>query len=328
MMPSPQWKLVVDLGGPQLLHNNTLENSRKQLLLSLIEAHTPPDQRSPLAEFLPGFASIRLLLIEHNLNDRENELLKSAVACFQSYKASGRDDKDATWMTARDFMILSRNHMGQSSYYEAGATDYSSNNANTAYGNTNNNNKSSTNLHEYQSRANNNNNSSNNLQEYPNRTNNNNNTKSSNNLQEYPSRGPDASVYSGNGSSGMQSSVCSGNGSSAMSSTYSGNGIGSSGMQSLQRLVGQTAASSIQKQVQPVGGAPSLPSAQQLQQHLLAPLHNEKDAFQNFNMSPILQPIQAPNHLEQLSNFGVYGLSQSQMQALLQNDGSLNFPGM
>jgi len=101
----------VDIGVPPVRQLDSEEASEILQLHSLIETHTPLDKNSPHVEYLPGFTSLRLLLTDHARSDRENELIKSALRAFQTYRSAGRSDKDCAWMTARDFMILSK-HSG------------------------------------------------------------------------------------------------------------------------------------------------------------------------------------------------------------------------
>ena len=77
-------------------------------LLNLIQKCTPADKNSPLSQYLPGFTSLRILLTQQFRSNRENELLKAILSCFDSYRKVGRVDADIATMTARDFMALSK----------------------------------------------------------------------------------------------------------------------------------------------------------------------------------------------------------------------------
>lgn len=111
-MPSPKWKLIVDLGvSAHDEDDNSDQYSRIATeLLNNLSTVMPRDQRSPLAEYLPGFSSIRLLLTTTTHSDREKALLRSVIDCYKTYKAAGATEHDAIWMTARDCMIPSK-HM-------------------------------------------------------------------------------------------------------------------------------------------------------------------------------------------------------------------------
>jgi hypothetical protein len=77
-------------------------------LLRIIETHTPCDKSSPRASFLPGFTALRLLLLKKTRSQRENDLLKTVLACYDSYKTTGRSEADTACMTARDYMALEK----------------------------------------------------------------------------------------------------------------------------------------------------------------------------------------------------------------------------
>jgi hypothetical protein len=116
MMPSPKWKLIVDIG----VSTHDEEDVASQdthfttELLNKLTKYMPQDQRSPLAEFLPGFSSIRLLLTTNNQTYRERALLDSVIACYKTYEAAGKSEKESTWMTARDLMTLTdRNQIAE-----------------------------------------------------------------------------------------------------------------------------------------------------------------------------------------------------------------------
>lgn len=111
LRPSPKWKLVVDVGVavPPRAPDTTEEELQMHYdLLNLIQQCTPADKNSPLSQYLPGFTALRILLTQQHRSERENELLKSILSCFHSYRKVGRTDSDIATMTARDFMVLSK----------------------------------------------------------------------------------------------------------------------------------------------------------------------------------------------------------------------------
>jgi hypothetical protein len=111
LRPTPKWKLVVDIGVavPPRTPDTTEEELQMHYdLLNLIQRCTPANKNSPLAQYLPGFTSLRILLTQQYRSERENELLKSILSCFDSYRKVGRADNDIATMTARDFMALSK----------------------------------------------------------------------------------------------------------------------------------------------------------------------------------------------------------------------------
>lgn len=77
-------------------------------LLELIQKFTPIDNNSPLAQYLPGFTSIRLLLMKDDRSPVDEELIRTVVHCYSSYKKVGRADEEIASMVAREFMMLSK----------------------------------------------------------------------------------------------------------------------------------------------------------------------------------------------------------------------------
>lgn len=108
LRPSPKWKLVVDVGQDATDGDDDMDVVKLNSLLRIVEANTPKDSSSPLVCLLPGFTSLRLLLVKENRSRSENDLLKSVLACYDSYIAGGRFEADIACMTARDFMALSK----------------------------------------------------------------------------------------------------------------------------------------------------------------------------------------------------------------------------
>jgi len=111
LRPSPKWKLVVDVGVAVPPRGSDTTEKELQMhydLLNLVQQCTPADKNSPLSQYLPGFTALRILLTQQHRSERENELLKSILSCFDSYRRVGRTDSDIATMTARDFMVLSK----------------------------------------------------------------------------------------------------------------------------------------------------------------------------------------------------------------------------
>ena len=78
-------------------------------LLLLIQKCMPADKKSPFASFLPGFTSLRLLLIQQTRTPREDELLKSILASYATNRRGGnRSETDMAVSSARDFMMISK----------------------------------------------------------------------------------------------------------------------------------------------------------------------------------------------------------------------------
>mmetsp|Transcript_25197 Transcript_25197/g.51371 ORF Transcript_25197/g.51371 Transcript_25197/m.51371 type:complete len:470 (-) Transcript_25197:237-1646(-) len=132
-MPSPKWKLVVDISFPatpnvqaeQVSSNLSTEDSptsqsdvpsqkeegrdtRIEEIVSLLGEHMPSDPRSSLASYLPGFMSLRLMLLRASRNHEEEELVRTMLGSYSSFTASGRSKGDIAIMMARDFMYLTQ----------------------------------------------------------------------------------------------------------------------------------------------------------------------------------------------------------------------------
>ena len=88
-------------------------DSRANDLLLLMRTYTPADKNSPLAVYLPGFTSLRLLLEMRSKSPREEELAQTLVESYSSYCQSGRTPSDVAWMVARDYMLLSQHQQPQ-----------------------------------------------------------------------------------------------------------------------------------------------------------------------------------------------------------------------
>ncbi|CAB9518906.1 phosphotransferase system component [Seminavis robusta] len=116
LMPTPKWKLVVDVGVPTPASAAATlaptaagqAGNRAGELLLLIRTYTPANKNSPMASFLPGFTSLRLLLEKHVRTQREEEFAQTLLESFSSYSRSGKAPSDIAWMVARDYMVLSQ----------------------------------------------------------------------------------------------------------------------------------------------------------------------------------------------------------------------------
>jgi len=143
-MPSPKWKLVVDIGEPEpIIPGNTsisvsnnveahshAENSginldhpeatesdgrdsRIDQVISLLGEYMPSDPSSPLASYLPGFMSLRLMLLRLSRTPDEDEMVRTLMGSFSSYSSGGRAKNDIAIMLARDYMFLAQQHQSQ-----------------------------------------------------------------------------------------------------------------------------------------------------------------------------------------------------------------------
>jgi hypothetical protein len=139
-MPSPKWKLVVDIGeaeqiaSPQMNagaqmnasvgaaqgqhagsngeHPTTTDvggrDNRIDLVISLLGEYMPSDPASPLATYLPGFMSLRLMLLRPSKVPEEEDIVRTMLGSFSSYSAGGRAKSDIAVMLARDYMFLAQ----------------------------------------------------------------------------------------------------------------------------------------------------------------------------------------------------------------------------
>jgi hypothetical protein len=140
LMPSPKWKLVVDIGeiediappAPAEVPNVEREpgdtesfsaavsaasgndgaprkDSRIEHVVALLGKYMPSDPMSPLAPYVSGFMSLRLLLLRVSRSPEEEELVRTMMDSYSSYAAGGREQADIAVMLARDFLFLSGN---------------------------------------------------------------------------------------------------------------------------------------------------------------------------------------------------------------------------
>lgn len=138
LMPSPKWKLVVDVGQPQATtqqqqqrapptsHAGQQQQSQSMdvqqtyaasspasdpakltsEVISIFGEHMPSDPTNPAFQFLQGFMSLRLLLLRSVRNEQEQDVVNTILSSYSSYKAGGRTRPDIALMLARDFMFL------------------------------------------------------------------------------------------------------------------------------------------------------------------------------------------------------------------------------
>lgn len=137
-MPSPKWKLVVDVGEPEPMNNSTVnqiggstsyaqaavdlsdnvslsekstggghgKDSRIDDVVSLLGEFMPSDPNSPLSPYINGFMSLRLLLLRTSRTPEEDDRVRTILDSFSSYSQGGRARSDIGVMLARDYMFL------------------------------------------------------------------------------------------------------------------------------------------------------------------------------------------------------------------------------
>jgi len=136
LMPSPKWKLVVDVGEPDPISTATVDQSsganasyaqasvelsdnvsvserssggkdhRIDEVVSLLGEFMPSDPNSPLAPYINGFMSLRLLLLRPSRSPEEEERVRTMLDSYSSYSQGGRARADIGVMLARDYMFL------------------------------------------------------------------------------------------------------------------------------------------------------------------------------------------------------------------------------
>ena len=134
LMPSPKWKLVVDIspappttmigteqtsaattssvqtiaGSDSVGPTMDSKESRIDEIIAILGEHMPSDPTSPLAEHIPGFMSLRLMLLRASRKDEEEEVVDTILGSYASYKVSGRATSDIAIMLSRDFTFLTQ----------------------------------------------------------------------------------------------------------------------------------------------------------------------------------------------------------------------------
>jgi len=158
LLPSPKWKLVVDIGEPEeppslsaaaattVADTNTNATSfdvdvdafsaapvstggkdpRIDDVVSLLGEYMPSDPGCAMAPYLSGFMSLRLLLLRPSRSADEEELASTMLNSYSSYFAGGRSRNDIAIMLARDFMFLSQQQAATSQQQESSKTHQSS----------------------------------------------------------------------------------------------------------------------------------------------------------------------------------------------------------
>lgn len=138
MLPTPKWKLVVDIGEEQpgqanqecsVTNNNstnvdqasafqdncqvssnssTGSDPRVEQVVTLLGQFMPSDPSSALGSFMGGFMSLRLLLLRPSKTPQEEEIVNTMLGSYSSYSSGGRAHSDIALMLARDYMFLAQ----------------------------------------------------------------------------------------------------------------------------------------------------------------------------------------------------------------------------
>lgn len=134
-VPTPKWKLVVDIGmkskdenqsnsteitnsGPMVAHasmqqnravsNGTAHPDPRLIneVITLLGDIMPQDQNSPLHTHVSSIMALRLMLLKRNPTPAELECQTTLLSSYQSYKSSGRAKSEIAIMVARDYAFL------------------------------------------------------------------------------------------------------------------------------------------------------------------------------------------------------------------------------
>jgi hypothetical protein len=91
-------------------------DTRIDAVVSLLGEFMPSDPSSPVAPYVSGFMSLRLLLLRPSRTIDEDELTRTILDSFSSYTAGGRARADIAVMLARDYMFLGQQQQQQPHY--------------------------------------------------------------------------------------------------------------------------------------------------------------------------------------------------------------------
>jgi hypothetical protein len=86
----------------------TGKDPRVDTVVSLLGEFMPSSPQSPLAPYVPGFMSLRLLLLRQARSPEDEDLVRTMLDSFSSYATGGRQRQDIALMLARDFMFVSQ----------------------------------------------------------------------------------------------------------------------------------------------------------------------------------------------------------------------------
>jgi len=108
LMPTPKWKLVVDIGSAPPKLDDKATDRRIPDMLKLLADNIPTHRNSHLSAYLPGFTALRLLLLKRIKTAEDFDLSNTMLDSYSSYLTSGRNSADTAWMVARDFMLMTQ----------------------------------------------------------------------------------------------------------------------------------------------------------------------------------------------------------------------------
>jgi hypothetical protein len=77
-------------------------------VISLLAEFMPFDSQSICGPYLPGFMSLRLLLLRQTRSAEEEEIVRTMLDSYSSYASGGRQRADIAVMLARDFIFINQ----------------------------------------------------------------------------------------------------------------------------------------------------------------------------------------------------------------------------
>lgn len=131
LLPTPAWKLVIDLGNPcnqpqqapepetkavtsSQMGDESADQSKKDPriddIISILGEHMPSDTGTNMASYIHGFMTLRLLLLrpQQSWSPQDTEVIRIMVGSYSSYASSGRARKDIALLLARDYMFYTQ----------------------------------------------------------------------------------------------------------------------------------------------------------------------------------------------------------------------------
>lgn len=138
LLPTPKWKLVIDMGSssaaatpgtcavkPQLALTSKMEqlpSSSKPIepqcdprifdIVNLLADEMSTDIMTRISSHGSDMISLRLLLLKPNKSEPENDLVSTVVGSYTSYLASGRAKNEIAIMVSRDYAYMTQNQHG------------------------------------------------------------------------------------------------------------------------------------------------------------------------------------------------------------------------
>lgn len=101
---------MVDVGASPPTTEDDAKPADKRVaeVLNLLAEHTPTHRNSPYSPYLPGFTSLRLLLLKRGKAKEDEDILGTILGSYSSYLNSGKSNGETAWMIARDYMLLTQ----------------------------------------------------------------------------------------------------------------------------------------------------------------------------------------------------------------------------